>query len=373
MAALHAQKPFIIRDATDTPSVHVWENSAGYVGIGITDPSIAAFMVCNRIYSTPPTALMAAVNRMPGTILEAGASQFSMLALRTDSGMQGRAVDFVVDQNGYVGMGNFPGTTAHLYLTDPDESGTVPLMSAVSNQGSQSLFVAADGNVGIGTTTPSALFTATNVNTTSAPTILAEIDNTKFTLLDSSLGVMSVNSVSPYAESSLIVKRIATQSVIHGSTNTVGLTDLIVNNVGNVGIGIASPKAKLDVQGFVRIGNVTTPDSLTAGGYSLYVQYGVMAEKFKCALKTTSDWSDYVFDKEYTLAPLSDVEQYIKVNKHLPGVPSAEEVHCEGIDMAQMDATLLKKIEELTLYILDLKKENEQMKREIKNIKKETK
>jgi hypothetical protein len=97
--------------------------------------------------------------------------------------------------------------------------------------------------------------------------------------------------------------------------------------------------------------------SSNTGGYSLYVQGGVLAERYKCALSSTSDWSDYVFDKNYKLTPLSDVEAYIKTNKHLPGVPSAEDVHCEGIDMAQMDATLLKKIEELTLYTLELKKE----------------
>ena len=89
--------------------------------------------------------------------------------------------------------------------------------------------------------------------------------------------------------------------------------------------------------GKVIIGNVSAPN-----GYSLYVEKGVIAEKFKCALHNSSDWSDYVFDKNYKLATLTEVESFIKKNKHLPGVPSAHDVVCDGIDMAQMDATLLE-------------------------------
>ena len=100
------------------------------------------------------------------------------------------------------------------------------------------------------------------------------------------------------------------------------------------------------------------------------IQYGILTERVKVALTAGGNWSDYVFDKEYKLAPLSDVEKYIKDNKHLPGVPSAEDVKCDGIDMAQMDATLLKKIEELTLYVLQLKKDNEAMKAQLSTIKK---
>lgn len=135
----------------------------------------------------------------------------------------------------------------------------------------------------------------------------------------------------------------------------------------------SGPKV-LQVIGKVQIGTVPTSSTSApslATDYSLYVEKGVIAEKFKCSLSTTSDWSDYVFDKNYKLAPLSDVETYIKANKHLPGVPSAEDVHCEGIDMAQMDATLLKKIEELTLYVVTIQKENDQIKAEITKLKKQ--
>jgi hypothetical protein len=65
---------------------------------------------------------------------------------------------------------------------------------------------------------------------------------------------------------------------------------------------------------------------------------------------TTSGFPDYVFDKDYKLPSIGEVEQYIKENKHLPEVPSAAEAECEGIDVASMNNILLRKIEELTLY-----------------------
>lgn len=84
----------------------------------------------------------------------------------------------------------------------------------------------------------------------------------------------------------------------------------------------------------------------------------------------TNVWADFVFEDTYKLKPLSEVETFIKENKHLPEVPSETEVLDKGIDVAKMDALLLQKIEELTLYMIELKKENQEMKSEIELLKK---
>ena len=81
--------------------------------------------------------------------------------------------------------------------------------------------------------------------------------------------------------------------------------------------------------------------------------------------------SDYVFAPSYKLAPLDEVEQYVKEHQHLPGVPSAQEVVKEGVDMVRMDAKLLEKIEETTLYLLQLKKEVEQLREENRQLRQE--
>ncbi len=113
-------------------------------------------------------------------------------------------------------------------------------------------------------------------------------------------------------------------------------------------------------------------DSFTQGtpsGYNLFVSNGIITEKLKVAVKTTSEWSDYVFAEDYRLMPLEEVEQFVKSNNHLPNVPSALEVVENGIDVVRMDAKLLEKIEELTLYMIQLKKENDELKNEIEAIK----
>jgi trimeric autotransporter adhesin len=107
--------------------------------------------------------------------------------------------------------------------------------------------------------------------------------------------------------------------------------------------------------------------SKLGGNYGLYVEKGILTEKVKVAVKNSADWSDYVFAPAYKLRKLSEVESFIKRNGHLPGVPSAEQVVTEGVDVATMDAKLLEKIEELTLYVIDLEKKN----KEIESLKQE--
>lgn len=80
-------------------------------------------------------------------------------------------------------------------------------------------------------------------------------------------------------------------------------------------------------------------------------------------------WPDYVFDKDYNLMPLTELEQFVTKNHHLPDMPTEEEVHEEGVNLAEMNALLLKKVEELTLYVIELNKENEEIKREINELK----
>jgi hypothetical protein len=109
-------------------------------------------------------------------------------------------------------------------------------------------------------------------------------------------------------------------------------------------------------------GGLGLPASFSGGAYRLYVQDGIMTEKLKVALRNSADWADYVFAPEYKLAPLEEVETFIKANKHLPNVPSAEEMATNGIDVTKTSAKLMEKIEELTLYIIELNKEINKLK-----------
>ncbi|MFL9485741.1 hypothetical protein ACI6Q2_23385, partial [Chitinophagaceae bacterium LWZ2-11] len=117
----------------------------------------------------------------------------------------------------------------------------------------------------------------------------------------------------------------------------------ITQKSGNVGIGTTTP-----------------------GSYKLAVEGTIGARKLK--ITQVSPWPDYVFDSSYTLTPLAQVEQFIKDNKHLPDVPSAKEVTDKGLDVGDNQAVLLKKIEELTLYMIEMKKENENLKQRVEKL-----
>jgi hypothetical protein len=111
---------------------------------------------------------------------------------------------------------------------------------------------------------------------------------------------------------------------------------------GNVGIGVASPVYKLEVCGTIRAKEV----------------------------RVETGWCDYVFDKNYKLKSLDEVEKYINDNKHLPGIAPASEVEKDGLKVAEMNKAMMEKIEELTLYVIQLSKENKKLQSEIDTLKK---
>ncbi|MFT5280430.1 MAG: hypothetical protein ACI9P8_002071, partial [Bacteroidia bacterium] len=89
--------------------------------------------------------------------------------------------------------------------------------------------------------------------------------------------------------------------------------------------------------------------------YALTVDGKIVATEI--VVSTDEDyWADYVFQDNYELRSLNDVESFIKENGHLPDVPSADDISKQGQDLAKMDAILLRKIEELTLYVIELEK-----------------
>jgi hypothetical protein len=92
-------------------------------------------------------------------------------------------------------------------------------------------------------------------------------------------------------------------------------------------------------------------------GYKLAVSGKIITTEI--VVKATGQWPDYVFESDYELLPLHQLERYVRQNKHLPNVPTAKEVENNGVALGEFNATLLKKVEELTLYMIELKKENE--------------
>ncbi|MCP4456808.1 MAG: hypothetical protein GY816_02085 [Cytophagales bacterium] len=119
----------------------------------------------------------------------------------------------------------------------------------------------------------------------------------------------------------------------------------------------------LKVTNAVTIGQASThsdPDGiLYVDGNSYFTEVNVTS---------SSPWPDFVFAKDYDLKPLNQVETFIKENQHLPDVPSAKEVEENGINVGDMNAVLLKKIEELTLHLIEQNKQLEKLQLQVNKI-----
>lgn len=153
--------------------------------------------------------------------------------------------------------------------------------------------------------------------------------------------------------------------------NTNTANPLIKGEFDNKNLKINLGATKSQAVGFLAIGNFDTTFPMPVGNsYRLIVQDGIITEKVKVAVKGTGDWADYVFEPSYKLMPLDKVESFIKENKHLPNVPSAEDMSKNGLDVTQTSAKLMEKIEELTLYVIELNKEVKALKAENEKLKK---
>ena len=126
------------------------------------------------------------------------------------------------------------------------------------------------------------------------------------------------------------------------------ISRMTITNDGRVGIGISAPPSN----------------------YKLAVAGNIIAEQVRVKLQS-SGWPDYVFKPEYKLMPLTQVENFIKKNGHLPEVPQAEEVAKEGIELGANQALLLRKIEEMTLHLISINKRVEDLEAENKLLKKQ--
>lgn len=138
-------------------------------------------------------------------------------------------------------------------------------------------------------------------------------------------------------------KDILYAKLIDGSGHTNLDKIVLAPDAGNVAIGTNDPR-----------------------GYKLAVNGSAIFTSAK--VKLEQNWPDYVFKRDYQLLSLAELEKFIQQNNHLPEIPSAAEVAKEGLDLGGNQAALLKKIEELTLYIIEQNKEMQQMKTKMKEL-----
>jgi hypothetical protein len=177
----------------------------------------------------------------------------------------------------------------------------------------------------------------------------------------------SGTSASPYVISAGDTSLYANNGTINSATTTNGNRVVTMNNSN-----IWFQSAASDTNSKIYIGTSATYPT-TSGNYKLFVEGGILTEKVKVALRSTANWADYVFEKNYDLMPLKNVEEYIAIHKHLPGIDSANELAKNGLDLAEMQAKHMAKIEEMMLYIIDQNKTIEKNIKDIEELKKQVK
>jgi hypothetical protein len=256
-----------------------------------------------------------------------------------------------------------------------------------------------NGHLGLGTHTPKANFQITNTNDFSANNLTDSlmIGETNWIHLTFDRDEMQARNSN------------GSPSKLHLQRRGGDLT-LVAGN-GNVGLGTESPQARLHINngfdvtlaqaGYLLLGetsgfNITMDNNeimarnagatadlylqLNRGGVSIgtsnvptgylfSVDGKIISEGLRCEI--SGSWPDYVFDENYDLMPLSEVDFFIKKNGHLPGIPTAAEIEAEGVDVDEMQVKMMEKIEELTLHMIRLEQENEALKARLENIEKQ--
>jgi hypothetical protein len=203
--------------------------------------------------------------------------------------------------------------------------------------GLKPFYILPNGNVGIGTTSPN-----------------AKLEVIGQTIINGGVGVPSSGTLhirqkgDSYGDGIAITSSYHTSHRLWKDSNgnlNIGPTGhpstIVSTTTGNIGIGTKNPAYKLDV-----IGTIRTQE-----------------------LKVDMQGADFVFEDNYQLRSLEEVENFVQENKHLPEVAPAKEMQENGVNQSEMNQKLLQKIEELTLYVIELNKKISEQQKEIQILK----
>ncbi|CAM4113203.1 hypothetical protein SAMN06265348_103293 [Pedobacter westerhofensis] len=249
----------------------------------------------------------------------------------------GVAIDMAIGDNT-----NVPSLAGQIRLMRSNyNNSTMYFSTANSNNLSDKMVLDPYGNLGVGTITPSQKLTVSAQGNGASITPLLRLEQynpgspSAGTGVSIDMAIGDNTNLPALAGQIRLVRSDYINTSMYFSTalgNTIS-DKMIIDPYGNIGIG--------------------TNNTM---GHKLAVNGDIIATSVN--VKPFSDWPDYVFKPAYKLAPLSDLRKFINENQHLPDIPSAGHVAKNGVDLGEMNTILVKKVEELTLYLLE---QNEQL------------
>lgn len=333
-------------------------NSDGNVGIGTTTPTskldikVGSSETMSNVNFLDGNYRIGSIGRASSTdgigLFISGYTEASVSTAMPTLVLKGYAKDFVPD-NEYDAAVSVRGYN----VTDDSELQNTPIFKVLNGHSVAHLTVAASGNVGIGTASP-----------------ITKLDITGDTFTDHTVSAISIplrlkNTFDSSSDKDSAVDFVLSRWELGGDNRPE--TQLDFRLAGNNSESYDQDIPNIDVlslrsDGKVGIGTTNPDQTLTVKGK-------IHSEEIIVDLNVPGP--DYVFEKDYDLSTLSEIEAFIKANKHLPEVPSAKEMEVNGISLGEMNMLLLKKIEELTLYLIDQNKKIEDLQKEVSALKKD--
>ncbi len=355
----------------------MWIDETGFVGIGTSNPS--ALLTINGLNSV----LQMSIADVAKGFLQVSGSNLRLGTNSTNTTgnlvFQTKAIDrMMVDENGLIGIGTITpsalltinGTNPTLQLRNAEaDKGFIQLVDddikigtnlsnpngnfIVRTNGADRVTVNENGNVGVGLTNP---LYKLDINGTSRFTGAQTVTGNQFVSGEITAGDMEINSSSPALE-------------LKDPSSTYG--QLKIDNSLNVVLGKGFYGGAIIIDGAIgsstkrlyinKANHFNIGTGLSPSGYTLSVEGKVIATDFTTL--PVASWPDYVFADDYKLKPLSEVKKYINENKHLPNIPAASEIEKNGIQLGDMNKRLMEKVEELTLYIIDMQEQIDALKK----------
>lgn len=227
-------------------------------------------------------------------------------------------------------------------------SGTVYLIDSTTTTG---------GRLGINTSSPKVALDVATVKTDTISSVLGRLSEGNTSGDGTYLGVKafkaSSNNIPMFGLISKYSGALNCGVIFNKGATTGGYLTFLTNN--------GSEKMRLDADGNLIVGATTN------NGFKLAVAGTIGAKKLTI---TQSGWADYVFNSNYKLPSLAEVEAHIQANHKLPDIPSEKEISDKGLDVAEMQKLQMQKIEELTLYLIEEHKANQKLQQEVEELKK---
>ena len=251
------------------------------------------------------------------------------------------------NRTGKIGIGNITSPSAKLHIksdtSGENENADIMLETSASSQYAAIYFKTTDNFIRMR-------------NTASM-----EFSATRYNFLDGRVALGNINGNIPQANIHVFGKSGENANIMLQPTDkTKNAVIIFRNSSNNISVGSDNNMSLSATSYSFTTGKVGIGCVNNMNDFALAVQGGVVCTKV--SVLDIDSWPDFVFGNNYKLMNLYELEQYINTNQHLPEVPSAEEVSANGIDLGEMNALLLQKIEELTLHIIELRKQIDELK-----------